>query len=113
MAMAKDPLEFYPWYPKDYAVSTTGWTRDQDILYRRLLDYQWTQGRIPQNDNKMIAKIGGFKNNGTFQSAWSVVQKKFKNGINFRMNRERKKAMRIYRAKKKGAKARWQRPGEE
>jgi len=109
--MAKDPLEFYPWYPKDYAVSTTGWTRDQDILYRRLLDYQWTQGRIPQNDDKMIMKIGGFKNNGTFKKAWDVVQKKFNNGINSRMQFERKRSMKLYRQQKlggkKGAQARY------
>jgi len=101
--MAKSPFEFYPWYPKDFHVSTNGWDRHQKGLYRELLDYQWTQGRIP-DDETLIMKIGGFKNNGAFHKAWEVVRKKFKNGINSRLNFEKKKAIKSYKLKVAGGK---------
>jgi len=110
--MAKDPS--YPMYAQDFDMDTADWGIDEIGVYIRLLNYEWINGYIPSNLDRIskIARISPRK----LQKIWEIIEKKFsQNGThtlqNRRMEEEREKRG-TYRASQsisgmKGATGKW------
>ena len=98
-----NPIEkWYAFYPSDYKRSTKFFSDEADLLYRRMLDLYWeTLGKLPANNDKVIAKELGY-NARKFARVWSEVSPKFpvKNGklTNPRMDHEIEKALKKHRS---------------
>jgi len=57
----------FPLYSNDFLVDTLDWTIEEIGIYVRLLFYQWTNGSLPNDDNR-LSRIAGcgvkkFRNN--------------------------------------------------
>jgi len=110
--MSKDPA--YPMYAQDFDMDTAAWGTDEIGIYVRLLNYEWVNGSIP-DDIQRIAKIVRVSPR-KLQKSWEIISKKFaKNGDNNlqnrRMEEEREKRLNyIESQREKGilsAKKRW------
>ena len=86
----EDKLAYYPWYPRD--AEADGPVKlmaiDEYGCYRALLDYQWLNGRLP-DDTALLTRI--CKNIPVKRMAkiWETLSKQFPDGLNRRMERER------------------------
>jgi uncharacterized protein YdaU (DUF1376 family) len=72
--MAKS-LPMLPWWPRDFAASTPGWSILERGLFRELLDLQWEMGALPRDESRLskIVRAGP----GEFRRAWPLVKTKF------------------------------------
>jgi len=68
-------LPMMPWWPRDFIAATRGWTIVERSLYRELLDSQWVNGSLP-NDEIELARIAG-ATTAEFDLAWPRVRPKF------------------------------------
>lgn len=111
--MAKDPS--YPMYAQDFDMDTADWGIDEVGVYIRLLNYEWINGYIPSNLDRIskIARVSPRK----LQKIWEIIEKKFsQNGIhilqNRRMEEEREKRNKYIESQrksgKKGGMKRWE-----
>lgn len=114
--MSRTP--YYRWYPSDYLADTLLFSDTEDLVYRRLLDYQWLEGAIPDApaDLARAARVSP----ATLKRVWPRVGKKFPAGEdgrrrNGRMERERnamvEASQRRAVAGRHGASRRWPREG--
>jgi uncharacterized protein YdaU (DUF1376 family) len=105
----------YLWYPKDYLAdaNTVLMTLEQEGAYRRLLDYCWLEGSIP-DDIEELARLCKGVSADKMSRIWKVVspcfRKRGKKWVHPRLDAERKKQKANREAKsragKLGAKAR-------
>ena len=113
--MAKAPA--YQYYAADFEMDTAGWTVDEVGIYQRLLNYEWINGALPDDLEKLarIVRISSQK----MKKKWPTLKHKFfLNGdgklVNRRMEEERENQDRYRqeqsRKGKRGAKKRW--PGD-
>ena len=112
--MAKHPA--YLWYPSDFGQGTKYFNFMQKSVYRALLDAQWDDGYIP-NDETLLANMIGISVD-EFAKNWAVVRKKFKEIepdklINERLERERIKLEKRSQNGKDAAHKRWHRDGNK
>lgn len=90
-----------PWFPKQFAASTMGWSFDERSLYRCLLDAQWLLGALPEQPWR-LAQIAGLPLD-RFEEAWRIVATKFQSvpgGLqNVRLEEHRHHSQQLRRAK--------------
>ncbi len=104
--MSKKP--WFPLYSADFDTDTRAWTIAEIGLYMRLLNHQWINGGLP-NDDRELRRIAG-ADPDEWKEAWPQVKKKFKlNGAgllcNQRLESERKGVERRYKQAVKAGKA--------
>lgn len=110
---------YYPFYPRDFIADGPVMQLEpmEELLYRRLLDYQWLNGSVPSVTSG-IGKAGRFSERAT-EKLWLAVEHFFPVGEdgerrNRRLEREREKmiASRDARSKagSKGMKSRYRKP---
>ncbi len=95
-----------PWYPRDFASSTRGWSLLERGLYRELLDAQWDLGGLP-NDERVLQRIVG-ATAAEWRAAWHVVSQKFvvcDDGLlrNPKLEEHREKSIGLWRKHSAGA----------
>lgn len=106
---------FYPFYPRDFLADVLLLTDTQELVYRRLLDYQWLNGSVPTDGRDLAAasRVSFSK----MKKVWPKIADRFpinESGQpqNRRMERERETLMekrdRRRAAGVKGAATRWQ-----
>lgn len=114
--MAPEKAPAYQFYPRDYAddEAVKLMTYEQEGVYRRLLDHQWTHGGLPADVSHvalLVPKISKPK----FLKLWPAIAEKFPivNGrrVNPRMERQRADTDAFKRRKsdagKAGAERKW------
>ena len=84
--MGKPPA--FQLYASDFDMDTASWDNEEVGVYFRLLMYQWVNGSIPDDINRLakITRIGQKR----FKKSWRIVSNKFQNNsknglINIRM----------------------------
>lgn len=71
---------YYPMYPTNFDGSTAGWTCEEVGIYVRLLNHEWLNGGLP-DDEAQLARICRMSVK-KFRGKWENVSTKFtKNGI--------------------------------
>jgi len=104
----------YQWYPRDFLADVLTLEDGEELLYRRLLDYQWLHHEVPSNWSRM-AKAGRMSV-ARVKQCWPAIAHHFpdrtKDGgwQNRRLERERAK-QESYRAKQRENGSRGGRPG--
>ena len=118
-----DKRPAFQWYPKDYLTdeNVLPMTLEEEGAYRRLIDYCWLHGSIP-NDPKRMAPLCKC-DSAHMEELWPAIEPCFRlmNGdakrlVHPRLLKERKKQDE-YRKKKSdagkiGAEKRWGKDGE-
>ncbi len=114
--MANEKPPAFQWYPRDYLTDENVelMSLEQEGAYRRLMDYCWLHGSIP-NDVEAWAKMCRVTPR-RMEKLWPGIDPCFRkrNGRLFhpRLDKERRKQIRRKRAQsdagKKGAERRWQ-----
>ncbi len=68
---------WYPWFVSDWMSSGTAraMTLEQRGLYRELLDHQWNDGSLP-NDEQQLQRLGN-ATPAEWKRSWPVVRQKF------------------------------------
>jgi uncharacterized protein YdaU (DUF1376 family) len=107
-----------PWFPRDFASSTRGWSLLERGLYRELLDASWDLGSLP-TDETQLKRITGVTD-AEWRKAWPLVRSKFRECgselVNDRLEEHRAEALAFHLAKsragKAGARATWERRGD-
>lgn len=98
-------LQMMPWFPESFVASTRGWNLTERAIYRELLDAQWIQGSLPDDEKELIRLAGASK--AEWAKAWPIVRKKFvlDGGIykNTRLEEHRIKATELHDKRRKGA----------
>jgi uncharacterized protein YdaU (DUF1376 family) len=107
-----------PWYPRDFASSTRGWSLTARGIYRELLDAQWDKGGsspgfLPDHPEQLRMIAGASRNE--WKVGWPVVAPKFPKvdggRQNARMEEHRRQALEAFakksRAGKLGNSKRW------
>lgn len=114
MADAPPPMARLPWYPRDFASSTRGWTINERGIYRELLDCQWDMAGLPGNPDEMRLMIGATPDE--WLAGWPRCECKFPidsdgHRRNPRLERHRAHSLSLYgRTRKRAqgaAEARW------
>ena len=109
---------YYPWYPRDFLADTLLLTETEELMYRRLLDYQWLQGAVPSDVTELAAAARLPRSRAA--KAWARIEAYFpawEDGVrrNRRLERERnaliEKQAKRSKSGKSGAAKRWQRDG--
>jgi uncharacterized protein YdaU (DUF1376 family) len=99
----------YLWYPKDYLAdaNTVLMTLEQEGAYRRLLDYCWLEGSIP-NDMEELGRLCKGLNPDKMRKVWKAIEPCFrKRGgkwVHPRLDVERKKQKANREAKSRAGK---------
>jgi uncharacterized protein YdaU (DUF1376 family) len=102
-------------YAADFYMDTASWPVDEVGMYTRLLFYQWVNGSIP-NDIEKIARISGCisgrKWSANVARMWSNMRHKFAtlpdgNLINLRLEESRKKQEKFSESQRERANKRW------
>lgn len=103
-----DKLAYYPWYVREFNADPPVQTMSpmEEFCYRRLLDYQWLNGSIPE-DPKSLARICKNIPLRQMARAWAVLAPQFPEGRNRRLERERRKVEERIEHAQKAADARW------
>jgi|GEM_PF-3286476 len=90
--MSKAPA--YQYYASDFDSATADWTNEEVGIYQRLLNYQWINGELPGDIDRLarIVRLSSKK----FTKRWQIISKKFifsdtKNFQNVRLEEERDK----------------------
>jgi len=86
--MGKSPA--FQLYASDFDMDTASWDNDEVGIYFRLLMYQWVNGYVPSDIDRLakIARISPKK----FQKRWQIVSEKFcNNGDNALINKRMEK----------------------
>lgn len=83
---------YYPWYPRDFLADTLLLTETEELMYRRLLDYQWLQGAVPSDVTELAAAARLPRSRAA--KAWARIEGYFpvwEDGVrrNRRLERER------------------------
>jgi hypothetical protein len=68
-------LHWYQWNPEAFAAEVQGWAPLEEFIYRKLLDYQWTQRHVPDVP-EMLRRITGLSPT-EWKKSWPVVEQKF------------------------------------
>ena len=107
-------LQYYPWYPGDYLKDTGDLSMIEDSAYRRLLDYYYSNGKLPNDLMRLYSVVKA--SNEVEQKAVDFVVSRFftsdDNGylINERADKEIEKQQRFLEQQKRksalGVKAR-------
>jgi len=81
------PPEAMPWFPSAFLGSTRGWPCCARLLYRELLEAQWTMGSLPDDEPELIrvANVG----EDCFRRGWPYVKRKFRPGRDGRLRNAR------------------------
>lgn len=105
---------YFPFYPTDFAMSTSGWPPDAVGTYLRLLIYQWEHDRLPSDELGLATACNSAHDLEKFQVLWSTwLEPKFAsdgngNLVNLRLDYERRKITdrheRLSEAGRKGGK---------
>ena len=106
--MSNRDLPMMPWYPDQFAASTSTWTWLERGLYRTLLDLQWQTNVLPA-DEKRLARACGIDVR-TFRKLWETVRGKFQTveggGLqNFRLEEHRRACAELKRARTEAGRA--------
>jgi uncharacterized protein YdaU (DUF1376 family) len=107
-------LPYFPLYARDFYLDTADWTCEEIGAYLRLLLYQWENGYIPSNVDRLTLIVGLNRKKLNF-TAQKVLKKFAKTGrgklANLRLEREREKLSKYYQTQelsgKRGADKRW------
>lgn len=103
--MSAPELPIMPFFIKDWIGATQHWTDAERGAYISLLCFQWLNGTIPA-DVQRLARIMGTPE-GEFDARWATVGQKFDGDIegllNNRLEEHRKKTIGIHEAKVRGA----------
>lgn len=73
--MAKRDLPMMPWFPRDFLAATRGWSVTAKGVYRELLDVQWEEGSLPDNQEELRELIGATPEEWAI--GWAKAQRKF------------------------------------
>lgn len=73
--MSNRELPMMPWYPDQFAASTGAMTWQEEYVYRRLLDAQWSAGLL-SSDEKLLARLCKMDLR-IFRRLWPAVRGKF------------------------------------
>lgn len=97
---------WYSWFPGDFGASTRGWPPEARLIYRELLDAQWTMGSLPDNKEE-LQDICSVKSS-FWEAGWPRVSVKFERGEdgrlrNPRLERDREKAEKLSERHRRGA----------
>lgn len=65
-------LPYMPWYPAEYLADTAHLTEDEDLAYRRMLDYAWLNNGLPPDVEEIRLRI---RLSGDADACRSRVQK--------------------------------------
>lgn len=102
------PSPAFQFYPSDFLVGTADMTADEVGGYIRLLCYQWTKGKLPNNDRKLMQLSGVFT-----QQELETIKSKFHSQddgtiVNLRMESVRMDQDEYRRKQSEKAKAKWE-----
>jgi hypothetical protein len=82
---SKQRLHWFQWCPERFAMEVMGWRPLSRLIYRELLDYQWTQSHLP-DDLHHLQRIVGLTAK-EWRKHWPTVERKFPIGKDsFRRN---------------------------
>lgn len=94
-----------PWFPESFIAATRGWSFTERAIYRELLDAQWIQGSLP-NDEKELIRLAGCSRK-EWAASWPRVRSKFDlvDGVlkNARLEEHREKAISLHNKRRFGA----------
>ena len=103
--MADTKLLMMPWFPESFIAATRGWNFIERSVYRELLDAQWIQGGLP-NDEKELMRLAGCSRK-EWAASWPRVRQKFDlvDGElkNARLEEHRAKAISLHDKRRLGA----------
>ena len=103
--MADAKLLMMPWFPESFIAATRGWSFTERAVYRELLDAQWIQGSLP-NDEKELIRLAGCSRK-EWAASWPRVRSKFElvDGKlkNTRLEEHREKAISLHNKRRLGA----------
>lgn len=86
------PTEAMPWFPSAFLGSTRGWPCCARLVYRELLEAQWTMGSLP-DDMAELARIVNVEGD-CFARGWQYAKRKFRPGRDGRLRNARLEAHR-------------------
>lgn len=99
--MSNRELPMMPWYPDQFAASTTTWSYAERCAYRALLDIQWALAVLPNEPWRLAHAIGASLEE--FEAVWPVVSQKFESvegGLrNARLEAHRLAALKFHKKK--------------
>jgi hypothetical protein len=81
------PQDAMPWFPSSFLGSTRGWPCCARLVYRELLEAQWTMGSLP-DDLTELARIVNVEA-PCFERGWQYAKRKFKPGRDGRLRNAR------------------------
>lgn len=101
-------LHWYQWNPEAFAAEVQGWAPLEEFVYRKLLDYQWSQQCVPDAP-EMLRRITGLSVT-EWRKSWPIVAGKFPVGTDgFRRNpgleELRRESVEVSEIKKKAGRA--------
>lgn len=64
-----------PWFPESFIAATRGWSFTERAIYRELLDAQWIQGSLPNDEKELIRLVGCSRKE--WAASWPRVRQKF------------------------------------
>lgn len=73
--MADAKLLMMPWFPESFIAATRGWSFTERAIYRELLDVQWIQGSLPNDEKELIRLVGCSRKE--WAASWPRVRQKF------------------------------------
>lgn len=73
--MADAKLLMMPWFPESFIAATRGWSFTERAIYRELLDAQWIQGSLPNDEKELIRLVGCSRKE--WAASWPRVRQKF------------------------------------
>lgn len=107
--MSNRELPMMPWYPDQFAASTSTWSYAERSAYRGLLDVQWALGVLPNEPWRLAQALGMPLED--FEAAWPTVSQKFQSvagGLrNARLEEHRLQALELHKKKVGAARVRW------
>jgi hypothetical protein len=94
-----------PWHPEEFLVLTAHWAHAERAALRALADYQWIQGVLPKEHDRLARLIGIAPDE--FEKLWPFLSTQFsevEGGLqNPQIESRRNKALRLQRSHIKGA----------